>query len=148
MSKSIKIIIIIIAVAVLAGGGFVLFNNKNSGNRSTASDTSVDKSAEESSVNQAETENAEIAATIIYTNDGFDPKSVTVPSGSTVAIINQSDNDLEFSSDEHPTHTDQPELNTNRLQPGERTTIRLTQVGDWGFHDHLNSSHTGNIRVE
>lgn len=86
-------------------------------------------------------------ATITYTNEGFSPNTITVTKDSTVTVTNTSDANVMLSSADHPTHKEQPELNMEMLKPGESGTITLTQVGTWGYHDHINASMTGTIIV-
>jgi plastocyanin len=90
----------------------------------------------------------EVAATITYTRDGFSVDNATIPAGSTVRIINQSETQLDLASNPHPTHTDNSELNTGFVAPGESQTFTITQTGTWGFHNHLREAHTGSITVE
>lgn len=86
--------------------------------------------------------------TITYTNSGFSPATYTVKTGDTVTVENKSSHDLQFSSDNHPTHTAEPELNMNVLRPGESGTFTVTKAGTWGFHNHLDAQHTGELVVK
>lgn len=85
--------------------------------------------------------------TITYTNDGFAPATYTIAAGGIVTVVNNSSRDLEFSSDNHPTHRAEPELNMSTLQPGQSGTFTVTKTGTWGFHNHLNAQDTGRITV-
>lgn len=85
--------------------------------------------------------------TITYTDSGFDPKELTAKKGDTLRVLNESAGDLEFSSDSHPTHRDNPELNMDTLQPGESGILALTKAGEWGYHNHLRDEDTGKLMV-
>lgn len=92
--------------------------------------------------------NEKANVTITYTDNGFEPSSVTVKAGEVVKVVNNSSSSLQFSSDDHPTHTHDPELNQSVQASGESVTFTLERPGEWGFHDHLNSRHTGIITVK
>jgi plastocyanin len=85
---------------------------------------------------------------ITYTDEGFSPSVLIVDAGQTITIENESSRDLQFSSDQHPTHTQNEELNAEILPPGETQTLRLDERGTWGYHDHLNPGETGEVIVE
>lgn len=95
---------------------------------------------------EAETEEAE-TTTITATNQGFMPAMLTVKKGTAIRIVNNSDSPIEFSSDNHPSHRENPEMNMSTLEPGSEGTVTVTAVGEHGFHDHLNASHTGVLTV-
>jgi plastocyanin len=95
---------------------------------------------------QIETDKAE-TTTITATNQGFMPAMLTVKKGTVLRIINNSDSPIEFSSDNHPSHRENPEMNMSPLEPGNEGTVTVTTVGEHGFHDHLNASHTGVLTV-
>lgn len=91
--------------------------------------------------------NSTTAITIVFTDNGFEQSSYTVKKGQTVTVENQSSNELEFASDEHPTHRQQPELNIAPTAPGASTNFTPTKTGTWGFHDHIRSQFTGKLIV-
>lgn len=86
--------------------------------------------------------------TITYTDSGFDKDSYTVKSGTAVTLVNNSSRILEFSSGEHPTHTENTELNLSSLNAGEKTTFTPTKTGNWHIHNHLDANETANLVVE
>lgn len=84
---------------------------------------------------------------ITYTDQGFSPSTLTVKVGTTIRVVNNSSDALEFSSDNHPTHLDNSELNMDVLAVGESSTFTVTKSGEHGFHDHLNASNEGILTV-
>jgi plastocyanin len=100
--------------------------------------------AEEGTQPTAETSSA---ATITYTDDGFTPSTLTVKKNSVITVTNKSSKNVMFSSADHPTHQEQPELNMKTLKPGESGTITITKAGIWGYHDHIDETMTGTITV-
>jgi len=93
------------------------------------------------------TSNTSISGTITYTDNGFSPATLSVKSGDTIRVVNQSSTSLQLSSDPHPTHSDNPELNMSALEPGKDSTLKVTRTGTWGYHNHENASDTGKITV-
>jgi hypothetical protein len=78
-----------------------------------------------------------IGATLTITNAGITPKSVTVPLGSRVTIVNNASSSHDMNSDPHPEHTQCPALNGMFLTPGQsRTSQNLTTARTCGMHDH------------
>jgi plastocyanin len=157
MNKGLKIGILIIVVAVLAGGAaWALTGNDNdttTKNNTASEDHDHDESTHTHSpetLNQTAEQNSNetVAATITYTKNGFEPNNITVKSGEKIKIVNNSGSQLEFSSDPHPTHTNNPELNAGDTENGQSTTITLTKTGKWGFHNHYNPSDHGFVTVE
>lgn len=149
MSAVAKIIIAIVVVAILGGGGYTVFHKKGTGqttNQATSS-TPAPKPNSNGNGSSAGT-TASVAATITFTDSGFSPSVTTVKAGSTVQVVNKSSQPLDFDSDPHPEHTDEPELNVGEVDPGQSKTFLVTRVGHWGFHDHLNPGLTGTLNVD
>jgi plastocyanin len=86
-------------------------------------------------------------ATITYTNDGFQPSTLTVKKGTTVTVINTSTRDVEFSSGPHPIHNEDPEINLDVLKPGQKGSFVAKTTGTHGFHDHIHDDITGTLIV-
>jgi len=79
-----------------------------------------------------------IAATLTISATGISPKTVTVPVGSRVTIINNDTKSHDMNSDPHPEHTQCPALNVGTLTAGQsRTSQNLTTARACGMHDHL-----------
>lgn len=139
-------IIGIVAVVVIGGGGYLLLH-KDSNKSDQPSQSSASQSSETSNESN-NTPSQPAAATITYSDNGFSPATVTVKSGDTVAIKNTSSQPLQFDSDPHPDHTDDPELNVGIVNPGKEATFTVTTTGSHGYHNHLNSSDRGTIIVQ
>lgn len=137
MNKGMKILIVVIVVAIVAGGLVLLLTPKTN-NNSQSSNTP----------NNTQTEGKEASATITYDGSGFSLSSSIIKSGEVVKVVNNSSKNLEFDSDPHPAHTNNPELNAGGIAPGKDVLFTLTTKGKWGFHNHLNSSQKGELTVE
>lgn len=133
--------IIIVVVAI----GAILFLGKKPETITDANNTSTTSESKDTVDDQAE---AGQTVTITYTDDGFSPNSYTVKANGRVTVMNNSSRDLEFSSNDHPVHTDEPELNMSVLQPGKSGTFTVTKTGTWGFHNHLRAEDTGKLIVQ
>jgi plastocyanin len=156
MSSTGKVIAAIIIVAVIAGGA-VLLSKKS--NESTSGDSSTSQSQDggnasgssddgASSANDNGNGSTDVTVTIKYNGTNFTLSSDRMKAGGTVRVINDSQDDLDFDSDPHPVHTDNPELNAGDIAPGESKTFVIDKKGTWGFHNHLDSSQHGQLIVE
>ena len=77
-------------------------------------------------------------ATITITSNGASPNSVTVSIGSRVTFVNNDSRAHEMSSDQHPSHTECPEINVGILSAGQsRQTSTLNTARTCSYHDHL-----------
>lgn len=148
------LIIGIIIVILLAGAAvFALTNmlddDTNTGTTDITSQTSSDNTESSTAApSESQSNISSEAATITYTNDGFSPTKLTVKAGTRVTIKNTSSTELNLLSNPHPVHTDNPELNTENIGPGESTTFTPTIKGTWGYHNHENSGDTGTLIVQ
>lgn len=155
MEKSNKTIWWIVGIIlVLMIGGAVAYALANQTKKSSSLETTNDIN---SKINSDDTKTDEgdtpvssdqtAAVTIVFTDQGFEKSSYTVKKGQTVEVKNQSNTQLQFSSDSHPTHTEETELNLAVLQPGQSSTFMPTEAGEHGFHDHIQSQFTGVLTV-
>jgi hypothetical protein len=77
--------------------------------------------------------------TVTITNGGLSPRTLEIPVGGRLTIVNDDAVPHDMGSDPHPGHEDCPELNQiGLLQPGQhRTSGNLVEAGTCGMHDHL-----------
>lgn len=142
---------VVVAVVIVVAYAFAM--NREQGNdvtpvESSDSSTGAPSSDNSQGVNtESESDKKGKNVTISYTNEGFMPTAYTAKVGDDVTVKNNSSKQLQFSSDDHPTHTEEQELNLKVLAPGDEATFTPTKPGDWGFHDHLNSQFTGVLKV-
>lgn len=122
-------------LVILAGGAIFLSQQKN--------DEAVVETAEV--LPSASATPAANQVTVRLTASGFEPKEVTVKVGQTVVFV--TDIKARISSDPHPVHTSNQELNLPETQPGQSVTITPTKTGTFGVHNHLNDSQTMTINV-
>ena len=98
---------------------------------------------------------------IKITSSGFEPKMLTVKTGTTVTFVNEDSNKHWPASAMHPTHTVYPGSDIKKcgtdaeifdachgLKQGESFSFTFKEKGSWNYHDHLRSSSTGKITVE
>ena len=152
MSRASKIIITLLVVIIALGAGGLIWAI-SSGNNDDDNDTNVTQNNNSSDKNQNQNTDqtkdqaAVDKVTITYNGSSFKLSANVIQAGGTVTVVNASQSDLEFVSDPHPTHTDNPELNAGEIPAGENKSFVLTNVGTWGFHNHLNSTQRGSIEV-
>ncbi len=86
--------------------------------------------------------------TIVITEDGFTPESITVAVGSTIKFVNSDTYWHWPASDPHPSHTFYSELDPKQpIKPGTTWEVTLTKSGTWGVHDHLAPYIIGAVTV-
>lgn len=141
-----KIAAVIIVLVVIGVGLLIFFVNRGS-QSATATPTpqATTQAAANATATPAGASQANTAATIRFTSDGFSPATLTVAVGTTVTIVNDSGDTVSFASNPHPTHTDHPFLNLGEIAPGQSKTVKITAAGTLGYHDHLDPSMTGTI---
>ena len=103
--------------------------------------------ANDTKSSSANTSIEKAVATITYGDEGFSPTQLSVKSGQTIHIHNNSKLSLEFASGNHPDHSLNPELNMPEIEPGGDTSFKVTRVGVWAFHNHFAHDHTGTLTV-
>lgn len=88
-------------------------------------------------------------ATIVRTNDGYEPKGVTINQGDTVSFTNESDAFHWPASDVHPTHQIYSDFDPRTpIGPGETWSFTFMEAGEWVFHDHLRANLRGKVIVQ
>jgi hypothetical protein len=77
--------------------------------------------------------------TITITSAGASPKTIDIPVGGRLTIINKDAVSHDMGSDPHPFHEDCPPLNDiGLLAPGQqRTSGNLVDTRVCGMHDHI-----------
>lgn len=87
--------------------------------------------------------------TVRYTNAGFQPAKLTVPSGTMVEFLNQSDKEMWVASNVHPGHELLPTFDQfNSVGKGKNYMYVFDTKGIWPYHDHINPAVEGIITVE
>lgn len=136
MSKAGKLAVTVLIVIVAAAAIVLLVGRKDDGGTN------------EPNTNNTNSSESGTATTITYDGDTFTPASVTVSVGSTLKFVNESDETVEPSSDDHPTHTKNPELNVGDVEPGQSKEITVDTTGEWEMHNHYDAGQKMTVRVE
>lgn len=112
-------------------------------------DTTAPPTTSENDTTEGETSdtNTSDQPVITFTDSGFTPSTLTIKAGDMITIKNESQSSVQFSSDDHPTHREHPEINMQVLQSGGETQLTITEPGTYTYHDHLNDRYTGTIIV-
>jgi len=80
--------------------------------------------------------------------EGFDPKSIDITTGTKVIFENVGFSDVWPASDDHPTHENYSDLDPRKpLIPGQSWGFEFTEKGEYGMHDHLFPSNLSLINV-
>ncbi len=78
--------------------------------------------------------------TVVVDEDGYEPSTLEVTGGEVVLLVNEGSSAHSFTADEQ-------QFDTGRLQPGEDTTLVLTEPGPITFHDVEAPDHAGTLTV-
>lgn len=144
-SSKTSIIVIVVILLGLAGLAVYALGAQQNQTPSTSDVRSNTDGSTDAEDRAAPTPSERVAIT--FTDNGFEPNKLTVKRGTIVTITNNSSRDVQFSSNDHPSHLDNSEMNLKVLSPGESTSYTPQTAGTWGFHDHLNDTKTGTITV-
>ncbi len=99
----------------------------------------------------------EQSATIVYTDAGFSPASITVAKGTTVTFVNHSSGDMWPASNPHPIHNGYPTTGgcktstfdaCGHIASGSSWSFTFSIPGTWGYHNHLNPEQGGTVIVK
>jgi plastocyanin len=85
---------------------------------------------------------------INVTKNGFEPKELTVKTGTRVIWINKSGEPATVNSDNHPSHLLFSFLNLGEFNDGSSVQVIFDKSGVYTYHNHLNPNQTGTITVE
>jgi plastocyanin len=77
--------------------------------------------------------------TIVVDEDGFDPATLEVVAGDVLLLVNKGAEAHSFTADGQRFDT--------RMQPGDETTLVLTDPGEVPFHDVEDPDHEGTFTV-
>ncbi len=135
MTKRNVILGVVILVVIVGAVAVWLGRNTTTTTNSKSSDSSSTPSTGKETV-------------ITYSDGGYSPSKITVHSGDKVIIKNASSHGMQFDSDPHPVHTNNPELNVGEVDGGEQMSFTVDKKGTYGYHNHLNPAQTGSIVVE
>lgn len=141
----------LLIITGIGGAAYALMKDDGANNETQQTAEEMGMTDEEHA-NMDKTTDTETAATsettIRFTDEGFDKSEYTSKAGEAVTVKNESSVDVEFSSDDHPTHRENPELNMETLAPGESGTFTPPGAGTYAFHDHINDQYTGTLVVK
>lgn len=121
---------------------------------------SLGKSPGIESVNKEAGTSSETNNVIEIFSSGFSPQVLEISVGESAAFINRQTGKSWPASDVHPTHTSYPGSGISKCGTSEETRIfdacggleqdeiyefTFNEVGEWGYHDHLDPGKTGTI---
>ena len=87
--------------------------------------------------------------TVSYDGQNFSPATLNVVAGQSVMFVNNSSGLMWVASDPHPVHTGLSGFDSKEgIKAGESYVFTFSEVGEWGYHNHLNSAQTGMVIVQ
>ena len=143
--KSTKVLSIVVCTLaiVLAGCSREKNDNQNPSAPEGQEQTSTGASAGDSD------EVVPVENLVLIESNEFVPAILTVKKGTTVTWTNKDQAEHWVVSDPHPTHSDLPELDSKKgLLQNETYQFTFNEIGEFNYHDELNTTITGTIVVE
>ena len=157
MNKTVIAVIIVVAVVL---GGFLLLNRYSSP-QTPSLDSSQDESLDLPQDGSLDLSQPVTDANVVrYTDSGYEPSTLTVSVGESVTFMNESGRSLWTASAMHPTHLvydgtslgehcpDATGTAFDQCTAGDEYSFTFMESGEWGYHNHLNTSDFGTIVVE
>lgn len=145
-----RILIIGVLAVVVAIGGWIAIN-KGYSSQSSVTDISVKTEEVLPAADSETTQSQETPQSleVFYTSESFSPSSLEINAGDTITFINKSNFPMWVASNPHPIHTNLSELD-NRKSVANGGTYKFTfeVVGEYSYHNHLNSGDGGTIIVK
>jgi len=87
-------------------------------------------------------------AVVTYDGGSFSPAKVTIAKDGKIILKNESDQDFWPASDFHPDNGVYPDFNSQKpLSKGDIFEFKFSEVGEWGYHNHLYPFHRGIVIV-
>lgn len=168
-----KYLFAVVAIIIVLAAGFFIFSSKNDGD-DIASNSNTSNMVSETDEVTSDTEqpmntntppatgtspstgeptapqDPDIAVfEVSYNGTAFVPAQLTIKNGDIVIFKNESGKSFWPASGPHPEHTNYPEFDPKKAIPtGQDWQFKFTKSGQWGYHDHLNSSVVGRIIVQ
>ena len=158
-----KIVGGVVVIIVIIGGWFLLSSTPAKA-PTTITQTPVTTTPTTSSTTTVTTTTtvSKTGVTILYSDQGFSPSSITLPLGSTVMFVNQSTKNMWVASAMHPTHIVYsgtslsehcPDTNNSTFDQcvavtqGNTFSFTFNKEGIWKYHNHTSSGDRGTITI-
>lgn len=144
-----KLLIGIIIALVIAGIGFSVLNKQTATPQNAAQQNQgLTQTVAQPTNNPTGSVQNQTVANISLTNQGFEPSTITIKTGTKVVWTNKSSDAATVNSDPHPIHNLFPFLNLGRFEPGSQLDVIFSDKGKFTYHNHLNPSDKGTVIVE
>ena len=157
-----KTVSIVVVVVIIIAGGWYFFSSTPVQAPSTETSVTNQMPVIGSTTPEMIVENTTPEVIVTYADQGFSPKEVTVPLGTTVTFVNQSSKNMWVASAMHPTHVlysgtslseHCPDTTGTAFDeckadaPGSSYSFTFAKEGNWKYHDHLDASKFGSVTV-
>ncbi len=162
----------IVGAVIVIGGGFFLWQSMSKSADTAANivdngaaspavpaeNTTGSGATVDTGVSATVSTSAPTSARVTYNGSSFSPASVTIKKGGTVTFTSTAGN-MWVASDEHPTHTeyngtsrqqhcpDTSRTAFDQCTPGTSYSFTFNKAGTWDYHNHLQASAGGVVKV-
>jgi plastocyanin len=152
---------IVLVIIIIVGGWYLLSAKPAQAPTTTDQSPAVTNTTTTTTSTTTANSTTPAGVTVFYTAQGFSPKSVTVPLGTTVSFVNQSSGSMWVASAPHPTHQGYDGTTKDQhcvagysgpapfdqCSAGSVFTFTFTKSGTFGYHNHASASDYGTITV-
>ncbi len=147
MNKTAVAVTVIILAVLAVGAALYLKNQVQPTNPDVAQTTTITPTVTETPAVTTTVIPAAVIAKVEvkFTDNGYEPKTLTVKKGTTVTFVNKSTKTMWVASAPHPTHTDYPEFDQG--QNADTYEFTFDKVGSWKFHNHSPFQAGGVVNV-
>ncbi len=142
----------IVIIVLLLGVGVIVLARPNKADDASTNNTQSSAPASDDNNNADTSDSADndqgSVQTVIYDQNGFSPEMLTSKAGEKITFENKSSEEIQVSSDPHPEHTENPELNVGTIEPGASKSVTLTTKGSFGVHNHFSPDKKTKVVVQ
>ncbi len=152
-----------VVIIIVALGGWYVFSHPSSPAPITETRPVTDQTS--TTTTTTTSTNMPLApVTVMYTDNGFSPASVTIAQGQTVTWVNQASDKMWVASGVHPTHMVYDGTSKSQhcvagyagpvpldecaaVASGASYSFTFDKAGDWKYHNHTSAADIGEIVV-
>lgn len=145
-----KLFLGILFLVIIFGGAYFALIGQNSGQQSTGivQNNAVISGNQTEKTVATQTTGGQQVADISLTDQGFEPSTITIKTGTKVVWVNNLSEAATVSSDPHPIHNLFPFLNLGKFEAGQTLETVFQDKGTYTYHNHFNPSDKGTVIVE
>ena len=144
MKKLYYYVLGLVTVILVIGAAILLLTNNTNIKNMTDQNTTEQKSQITQTAESIVNNTQNIKLTVV----GFDPKIVSIVSGTRVLWVNQSGVQATINSDPYPNNNLWSFLNLGIFENGQSMSVSFTKPGTYTYHNQLKPEQSGTVIVK